>query len=418
MRIFLYELKKIWNWRIVAIVAALGVLVWFAALADFRGAYDSLATHGVYGGYQTEMFALYGEELSQEELEDYDIPGKLAEVRAEADAIVAAEPVFAKYGISDFEDYLEFEGGLTYVVIGDSVKTMRNGETVSGGDYGEMDALLNGGGEGKTLDEEYGSPAVRANCLKNLESRYMDYENSLEPYIRNDLRPVVVRAAKKLVETRNASLIRDDLCQDFSGYAAVVGVFAVLAAILLAAPLVATDRARRINLLQYSSSAGRRIFRTQLAATALSASLLSLTIVAAGYVPFVTAAWEYRNARIMALDTYGMWLYDITFGQYALILAAMSVALSVGAACFTFALARFSANIVTLMIKAVPVGAAVAAVCAFIVQAALSYNNVVFYPVFQGRAEAPEIVIGMAVTVMGAVTAMLIVAREKRADVT
>ena len=73
MRIFFCELKKLWNWRIIAVIIALGALAWFAVLPDSFSSYDSLTTHGIYGKYKTEMFGLYGEELSAEELLDYDI---------------------------------------------------------------------------------------------------------------------------------------------------------------------------------------------------------------------------------------------------------------------------------------------------------------------------------------------------------
>jgi hypothetical protein len=421
MRIFLCELKKIWNRRSIAVIAALAVLVWFAALADSLSMYDSFTTHGSYGKYQTEMFRLYGDELSPKELAEYDIPGKIAEVHAEADAIIASEPIFAEYGISDFADYLEYENGHTYIIVGDqNVVTTPNGKTVSEGNFAAMYALLNGGDE-PTLDEWYDSPANRANCLNNLQRLYAEeYRHDwLAPYIEEDLRPVVVRAAEKLDQARNANLIRYDLCLTSSAYAAVVGIFSLLAVMILVAPLVANDRRRKLNLLQYSSAAGRKIFKIQFAATAVSAVVLSIAIIAAGYIPFLNAAWEYRNAHIMAPDHagFGMWLYNITFGQYVIILAAMSLAVSVGAACFTFALARFSGNIVTLMIKAVPVGAAVAAICAIAVYNALSYENIIFN-LFLGRVDAPEIIVCGVVMITGIITAVVVMVRERRIDVT
>jgi hypothetical protein len=418
MRIFLCELKKLWNLRIIAVIAALGVLVWFAVLADWISGYDSLTTHGGYGKYQTEMFDLYGDTLSPAELADYDIPGKIAEAHAEADAIIAAEPIFEKYGISDFEEYLENRDDTTVVVIDNvAVMTMRNGKMLSEDEYYALDALLTGG-EGATIDEWYESPAMRANSLNSLQIRYAEYYNddNLDFVVQNDLRPVVVRAAEKIKRMDNANLIREDLCEGFSSYAAVVGVFAILAVMFFVAPLVANDRIRKLHLLQYSSAVGRKIFRLQFAATAVSAAVLSLVIIAAGYAPYLSAAWEYRNAHIMAYDVFGMWLYNITFGQYLLILAAMSLAVSIGAACLMFVLARFSSNIVTLMIKAVPVCAACAAVCGIAIYYALSFNNVIFNYGFRGRVDAPEAIVCGAVLIIGVIAAVIVMVREKRVD--
>jgi hypothetical protein len=76
--VFLLELKKIWNWRILLTIAALCVLTWLAFLRDFQDSYDSLLAHGSYGAYQTQMFERYGATLEPDELADFDIPEKKA----------------------------------------------------------------------------------------------------------------------------------------------------------------------------------------------------------------------------------------------------------------------------------------------------------------------------------------------------
>ncbi|MDF2649789.1 MAG: putative rane protein, partial [Paenibacillus sp.] len=244
------------------------------------------------------------------------------------------------------------------------------------------------------------------------------YEASLRSYIDNDSRPVVVRTAEKLLQMRNANLIRYDLCMEFSLYAAVVGVFTVVAVIILIAPLLITDRIRKVNLMQYSSTIGRRIFRLQFAATIVSALALSILLIAAAYIPFLASgAGNYWDAHIMSLAGRGMQLYNISFGQYALILAGMILALSVGTACFAFILARFSANIVMMLIKAVPVGVAVAGIAVLSVNMALSYNNIVFNTIFHGRFDAPEVVVCGSFAVVGMIVVVVISMREKRVDV-
>jgi len=171
-------------------------------------------------------------------------------------------------------------------------------------------------------------------------------------------------------------------------------------------------------LLQYSSKIGRRIFRLQFAATAISALVLSLLLIAAAYIPFLAAgAGMYWNTHIMSLSGHGMQLYNTTFGQYTLILAGMILALSVGTACFAFILARFSTNIVALLIKTVPVGVAVAGISALSVNMALSYNNIVFTTIFCGRFDTPEIIVCGFVAVVGMIASVIVMIREKRVDV-
>jgi hypothetical protein len=411
MRIFIYELKKLWNWRILMGIAALAMLVWFAFLHDFLGSYDSLTTHGVYGAYQTEMFDLYGETLEPDELADFDIPGKKAEAIAEMEKIIAQEPIFSENNIHNYEDFAELRQLASSDIPYEEADKLWE-------KIGEMEKKLENWHDDITLDEWYVSPNMRLGTLQTLEDRYVDYQQNLIPYIQSDLRPVVVRAAEQLSATHNANLINYDLCPTFSQYAATVAVSAVLAVIILIAPLLTTDRARRMNLLQYSSIIGRRIIRRQFAATVVSAFVLSAVLVAAAYIPFIAnGTLKYWGAHIMALETMGMWLYNITFGQFVLILAGMSVALSVAAACFAFVLARFSTNIVTLMIKAVPVGAAVAAIAALAVNMALSYNNIIFTQVFHGRFDAPETVVSAVLAIIAFVVVAVVLRRERKVDV-
>jgi hypothetical protein len=420
MIIFINEMKKLWNLKLFAVIAALAALTWFAFLNDALASFNSLATHGIYGKYQDEMFDLYGETLSPDELADYDIPGKLAEVYSQADQIIAESPVYAKYGIADFADYLEYTANRTYVNIGGkSVIAMQNGEIVDDEDENEMHRRL-WADAGASLDDWYGSPMGKYQNLDSLRRSYEDYLEYLTPYIEHDSRPVVARAAKELFEANKPSLVRYDLCASFSSYAMVAGVFAVISSLLLIAPPLTNDRARRMVLLQYSSHIGRRLIRRQLAATLISALLLSAILIAAAYITYMAnGAAKYWNADIMHFNAYvsGGGLYHITFGRYALILAAISVACSVAASCAAFALARFSSNVITLIIKAVPVGAAIAAIAALSLFMALTANNIIFTAVFRGRFDMPEVWVCAVLAVSGIVAAALVVRRERRIDV-
>ncbi|SDS23134.1 hypothetical protein SAMN05444162_1014 [Paenibacillaceae bacterium GAS479] len=407
---FAYELKKLWNWRVLTLIAALGVLSWFAFLSEALRSYESLTTHGKYGSYQKEMFERYGVTLEPEELADYDIPGKKAAVISDLDAIIANESIFADNKI---RNYAEFE---TFVDSNSTNETNweRFSETMA-----QMERKLShSSSDTRTLDEWYNSPRIRLQTLVSLEYTYLDYEYSLRFYIDRDSRPVVARAAENILNMRNASLINNYLCSTFSLYAAIVGVFSVAAVMVLVAPLLTTDRMRKINLIQYSSAIGRKILGIQLAATAVSALLLSLGLIIAAFTPFLLEiAGDYWNAPILSFSGGDMLLYNITFGQYAILLAGMILVISVGVGCFAFILARLSTNIVTMLIKTVPVGSAIAAIAFFSINMALSSNNVVFSTIFRGQWDAPETLVCAFVAIVGVIAAAVVAWREKGVDV-
>ncbi|MVO99210.1 hypothetical protein [Paenibacillus lutrae] len=410
MRVFVNELKKLWNWRIVALITAMAALTWFAFLSEAIRSYDSLTTHGKYGSYQNEMFALYGDTLEPEELADYDIPGKKNALISKMDEIISNEAIFTENNIYSYADYEDFADN------GNSTDLSEEEREIFNDTNSAMRSKLDYGTSVQTLDEWYASPLIRLQTLGALEHTYVDYEASLSRYIDNDSRPVVVRTAEKLLQMRNANLIRYDLITGFSLYTATIGVFTVVAVLILIAPLLTTDRMRKVNLMQYSSTIGRRIFRLQFAATMVSTLVLAILLIATAYIPFLAAgAGDYWNTPIMSFTISEMQLYNITFGQYALILAGMILALSVGTACFAFILARFSTNIVMMLIKTVPVVVAVAGIAVLSINMALSYNNIVFNTIY-GRFDAPEVIVCGFVAVIGIIATVVVIIREKYVD--
>jgi hypothetical protein len=72
---------------------------------------------------------------------------------------------------------------------------------------------------------------------------------------------------------------------------------------------------------------------------------------------------------------------------------------------------------VTLLIKAVPVGVALAGISVLSVNMALSYDNIVFTTIFRGRFDAPEVIVCGFVAVIGMIAAVVVTVREKRVDI-
>jgi hypothetical protein len=399
--------------RVLLPIAAPGAMTQLAFLRDFQSSYDSLLTHGIYGAYQTEMSARYGFTLESEELADFDIPGKKAALILEMDGMIADSPVFARnavYSFAEYEAYVKRDFGDSA-----SAEARAHGETLDA-----MRAVLEQQKDGISLDEWYASPLMRYNCLLTLERRYIRYDDEIKNYMKLiGERPVASASAERLIATRNASLIPYFLCGDFALYAAVTGIAAVFFTLLLVSPLVTADRQRHIHLLQYSSAAGRGVLRLQFAAIGLSALVFSLVCVGALYAPILLGrAADFWNAPIPAYDTggtEGMQLYNLSFGQYVLFLAGLSVLLCVGAACFAFVLARFSGNVVVLFVKAVPLGAAGAALSVLALKDALTYKQSAFN-LFRGEIDMPEAWLCALLALAGAALAAWVVRRERRVD--
>lgn len=410
MNLFAHEWKKIWNWRVLALIAALAALVWFSMLSEFMRSYESLNMHGSFGSYQREMFERYGATLEPEELADFDIPGKKSAILAELDQIIAKDPFFAEHGIRSYDEYRTFT----------ETKTMEEAEGLPDV-FMEMDNRLNvndSNGDGnQTLDEYYASPRTRLQTLNAVESTYVDYARFLGSYIEHDERPVVVRSAERIIDVRNHSLIRNNLGIDISAYATVVGIFSIAATLLLVAPPLANDRMRNMHLIQYSSSAGRRVLLIQWTAMTLSACILSLALTGLGILPLLAIhAGDYWNVSMLFYGTMHITLYDMTFGQFAAWLVGMIVLFSAAAACFAFLLARFSTNLMTLLIKTVPTGLALSGLAAITVNMAFSSDNILFSMLLRGRVEMPEPILCVMLAIVGIVASIAVTVRERQVD--
>lgn len=150
----------------------------------------------------------------------------------------------------------------------------------------------------------------------------------------------------------------------------------------------------------------------------LSTSVLSIIIIVITFIPFfASGAFDYWNARMMGTIDFGVQLYNITFGQYVLLLAGMTFAFSIGTVCLVFMLARLSENIMMMLIKSVPVGIAMASLLGISMYMALSDRNIVFNIIFRGNIHVPEVILSGFMAFIGTVTAALILKREKRVDV-
>lgn len=410
MNLFRHELKKIWNPQILLLIAALAVLVWFTLLRGLLDSYESLGTHGIYGAYQSELFELYGDTLEPEEWTEYDAPGRKAALEAEMNALIAGDSRFAEYGVRNYREYRAFADRGTEGMNDRQIMQFRKAA-------GEMQDKLSLRRDGQTLDEFYASPQMRMKTLEALESAYAEYGPTLQTIVARDERPVVVEAAGQILKRHNDSLIRVDLGETVSIYAATVGVFGIVATLLLTGVPLARDRARGIHLIQYASRTGRRILIHQGAAMLASGCAVSLLAISLGCFPLIAAGMgDYAQASIQSFTYFEMGLYDMTFGRYAIILAGMIVLLCAASAGFAFILAKFSADLITMLIKLVPTGIALSGLAALAISRAFSFDNLLFSDVLRGRVTMPEPLLCAVLATIGLAGALRVAMREKVAD--
>jgi len=359
MRLFAFELKKIWLRPTIFMLLVLGLLTFVTILYPVIRSYNNYS--GIYGDYQTGLFQKYGDTMESDEYAEFDIQGKLEEQHAKAQAIIDGDPLYAQYDIFNLEDFKNYDPFGEQRSDAEQQQVQKNFAVLfmklnSSSSYVDIEDEL-------IFLEDLKGPAPRIQQLEAIENRYgylAGGKNPVEVQAQYSESAVVQKQAEKFIESYNSNLIRYDLTNNFSMWATLICIFAVIAVVLLTAPTLVNDRSQGLHYIQYSASAGRKTLKTQFVAAAFSSVVLGAAVVGAAYAAYfgLTDSGLYWNAHIA--DYSGtFFMYNITLSQYVLILGGMTILLCAATGCFAFMMARYSANIVTLMIKAVPIAAAI-----------------------------------------------------------
>jgi hypothetical protein len=275
----------------------------------------------------------------------------------------------------------------------------------------------------------YNSPLLILQSLETVKRYYVDVTElssfsdlpELTGYIENGQHPIVDEAAQEIRAIHNNSLIAYHLPGDFAGYSALVAAFSIFSVLMLVCPIIANDRRRSIHLLAYSSKTGRKVFAVQFMAVITMALILSVVFTVVSWIPYVNAgAFAYWDTPMMGISVFGMSLADVTFGQYALLLALASILISITAAGAAFLLSRFSPNSVIALIKAVPTGAALVIVT-FVIFLWFGYaQNAVFHILdqwFHIYIRFPESWFAVVPAAAMLIICVFLVRKERRVDV-
>jgi len=393
MRMFFLELKKLWNWKTTAAILAILVLyfslfLWhdITRIKQLKTG-DEMSPMMDFALYE-ELLDRYGTVITSDEILDFGIDEKIQALIDRVDAIIATDEsgVFAKYGIGNYEELYSTD----WRMIGSE----------------ELDAMIIGG------ETAIRNLSIQLSLLGDIKQRYGT--NSSRSRRADDTAFVYARELKAREER---SIMPYYIPYELSGYFAMLTILCVICALILALPLVTTDHARKVHLLLYSSSYGRKILRTQFAAVIISAFAMSLIFTGFSCAAYAALNTQiFRDASIVSFWGQAFFMYGVSYGQYAMLLAVMPVVFSVAVACMGFVLSRFSDSYVKLSIKAVPAGVAGVILGYSSVSVALSSENFIFN-LLGRKLPVPEIWLCAIALAVGVIVAAIVVAREKCVDV-
>ena len=195
---------------------------------------------------------------------------------SEAETYIKNMRIFAEAGISTYEDF-------------EKINEKKNQTTL------ESDAKWT------LFGEECNFVGFKLQAVGTIEERYDNYPKyTLERLASEAKGEQELARVREIRETEEYRSIMDGWVFDNTAtYTVNLSILAVLAVLVLVSPLIVTDRARNVHLLQYTAKHGRGILKQQLIAMTLSAFLLTTALILVfGAIYSSNGTWPFWNSGL------------------------------------------------------------------------------------------------------------------------
>ena len=395
MRIILNEMKKIWNWKLLAIIVIVSAMFYIMFMSYYIDHYK----HGNHPHQETVFYAeeltrLYGVSITAEELADY-IAGERALLIERAEGYFQTMPIFSDAGIYSFDDY--------------TLLRERQGGEISSTESNAHWTLLG---------EECDYLGFKLQSLEYFEERY-DFISKIigdtESYWSFFNEKEKDRYAEIVSDGENRSILIDWTLWHTESYAFYLSILLMLAVLALVSPLLVSDRHGNMHYLQYSSKLGRRVMRVQLVATLLSALMLTTLMILIFGVIFSANGthlfwYNNMNSDFSSVRT----VFSMTYGGWVVAAIIFMYVLTLGVSMLAFVLSRFSGNLITLVMKLIPVFAALVLLCIGVFNGMFCMGNKLYQLL---RIFGVEVYVCGIFVVVAFAAAWSVLRRERRVDV-
>lgn len=388
MKIIFWEIKKIWNIKILALMFILSIM-YYQLLISFNVEYFA-------NGHPDKEIFDYGAQLTQkygptlEENEYQEFIKTREDLVAQANEYIKNDPTFASIGVYNYKDFENID----YQYATDNQI--------------EIHSLL--------FDEKYNYIGFKIQTVNEIKE---NYENQHEYYQLHISRSERTREAGRLQEIINSksylSIMPYVVIDNYSDYTSWFIVLIILNLLILLSPLLVQDRIRQMHLLQYTAKRGRKILVSQFCAVMISAFLLiTLQIIAAIslYDPLGTQIFLHNN--LTSFISYTDYWSDITYGQLIIINILMTYTLGLGIAGITFALSKWSNHYVSLILKLIPVFILLAILCKALFDHCFSMINILSYI---SGVVGIEGILCVLIFLLGLAFCIWVIKREKQCDI-
>ena len=337
MKIFRKELAKIFNIRLILILAGFAVIFEYLFINwNYYPGYSASSPYDV--PFYEELVTEFGPTLSIDEYNDF--LQKKKDLAAVVEAEMQNSEVFRKYGVETIEQFEEYHN--------------------KSGELTEEENLILEETTNFWFRNEVTEPIlfriqVLNQYIEDIGSHFFADDEGMEYWSEyfSHHSPDVQERMQELFRRKEVSLLPDSVYNLINDDFLMLAILSIICCFVLVLSYQITERLRGILPIAVSAKVGRRIFRRQMFTSVISGIILGIVI---GGI-YGVMLWS-KNVFIFAAcplsgRLYRFWL-DMTFGQYILLCFLLLILISAAAALLAHFIGRLSANYIAGIAVSIP----------------------------------------------------------------
>lgn len=318
MQLFWMEMRKIFSWKIVALIVFVNVLLYWL-LFEFD------ITHFPNGRPTGDIFAIEQQlipkyEAGIGEKEYKEIVAMYEQEKKKADTFLEHDPKAVALGLTTYEAFRQIDMG------NEQQSEYRNAIT---------------------FDSEEDFPWV-LQAWESLIENYHHHEISLQAEMERASGAQQQRF-KQLLNDRKPSIYSSIALNNFQSITQSLAIIILFSIAILLSPIFLKDKVTSIIPLQYASKKGRRIFWIKWVAGLVSAVFITIVLMIIYLTMYATNNTSSHFDLPLSSFSWDYFWYDMTFFQYIIlsILAIFIVAVLLGI--LSMAISTFARNTIALI---------------------------------------------------------------------
>lgn len=343
MEIWKWELRRIANPGILAAIALLGIVYYYMFPSFYIQYFQNGPNAEAEFSLSAEWASEYG--VTMEPSERAELDAQLAGERADFQKGLMRIPEALAAGIQDYDSFCAYKDRYyEQTMAAGSVADMEQERLLSwimnGTNYYRIQTL-------ERFMDAYDIMAERTTDAAVNESTSDKYDPCTAAMRR--------RENKLMRSEYRYGFLPGCVWDSTREYGKDLAVWCVLCNVLLLSPVLVRDRMYRTRPMQWSSCQGRSVLRVQTGAACVVAFAVTMANLALYGIPFLRQnPLIFREFRLESLWNSATPWFDWTYGTYLLVLAVLIVVLSMSAALLTVFLSQYSANYISMLLKALP----------------------------------------------------------------